>query len=927
MSNFAIHFIYPWVLLLLIPAIGLALFTYFRVAKKYRRTRNRVTSLVLHIIVSVLAIFALSGITFSYTEVNTENELLVLVDMSFSNTENDEYKNDFVRTILERSNSSNKVGVITFGYDQVYAVPLTDNTENLYRKYLNAPSPDMSATNISGALNYARGLFKHPTTAKIVLISDGVQTDGDAATTIKSVAAEGIRVDTAYFPNTYGVSEVQLIGAELPEYNIPLETDFDLSVTVQSRGASKAKITLTDNGERVENGEKNVDLVDGVQAISFTHSFEKRGLHKLCFSIECEADMLTENNTYYAYYYIETFNNILVISRDPAEAENVKTVLEEAEYLVTVADINDAPTVPKTLEEIRLYDEVILHNIGSVDLLKIDGLDELLNTYVNKLGGGVFTIGGDREDETGKTVTNVYNRDELYLSPTYRDMLPVQAINYTPPIGVMIIIDRSGSMGSGPGSPLEQAKEGARSALYSLSDRDYCGIMALDDNYVVEQSLLPATQQNKLISVIESIQMGGGTMYENAIWFAGKALAALSSVEKRHIILISDGQPGDLSDNNYLRRIQENFTSHDITFSMVVTTATSKDAVFKYACSIGGTGESGYHNLAAERGTVSDALRKDLNSQEIKEYYAQPFNAKIKDSDRNTVVSGITKADLDGVHIGGFYGTKAKDGATVPLVAPTVSKNADDAVVVGAYVPLYAQWDYGEGKVGSFMSELSGYANSWSGEFLASDVGKKFLLNAVNALFPKESIRYRDLSVGVTADNYTSDINVYTAMGEGESIEVAVTGPITDDSDTEAEVRKIRPNEDDGYSRIPFETLHAGVYEVFVQKLGADGKLLCEYKTHQSFSYSQEYNMFVDEPTCKALMEEIAAIGRGDVVVEPLEVFESFVETIDHTIDPMLALIIIALVLFLLDIAVRKFKWKWIHELVREHRAKKNDNR
>jgi hypothetical protein len=32
---------------------------------------------------------------------------------------------------------------------------------------------------------------------------------------------------------------------------------------------------------------------------------------------------------------------------------------------------------------------------------------------------------------------------------------------------------------------------------------------------------------------------------------------------------------------------------------------------------------------------------------------------------------------------------------------------------------------------------------------------------------------------------------------------------------------------------------------------------------------------------------------------------------------------IIAIVLFLLDIAVRKFKFKWIHEMVRESREKK----
>lgn len=55
----------------------------------------------------------------------------------------------------------------------------------------------------------------------------------------------------------------------------------------------------------------------------------------------------------------------------------------------------------------------------------------------------------------------------------------------------------------------------------------------------------------------------------------------------------------------------------------------------------------------------------------------------------------------------------------------------------------------------------------------------------------------------------------------------------------------------------------------------------------------------------------------------PLEVFEGFITDISRSIDPTLGMIIAAMVLFLLDIAVRKFKFKWIHELVREHKEKK----
>ena len=56
MYNFRISFENPWHLLLLIPALFLTFFFYFRSAKKYRRNRNRITSIVLHLLVTIFSI-------------------------------------------------------------------------------------------------------------------------------------------------------------------------------------------------------------------------------------------------------------------------------------------------------------------------------------------------------------------------------------------------------------------------------------------------------------------------------------------------------------------------------------------------------------------------------------------------------------------------------------------------------------------------------------------------------------------------------------------------------------------------------------------------------------------------------------------------------------------------------------------------------
>ena len=64
MSSFAIVFSSPWFLLFLIPLVLLTFIPYFGLAKKFRRTRNRLTSLVLHLTVVTLSVFVLAGMRF-----------------------------------------------------------------------------------------------------------------------------------------------------------------------------------------------------------------------------------------------------------------------------------------------------------------------------------------------------------------------------------------------------------------------------------------------------------------------------------------------------------------------------------------------------------------------------------------------------------------------------------------------------------------------------------------------------------------------------------------------------------------------------------------------------------------------------------------------------------------------------------------------
>ena len=181
MKNLRIHFSHPLLLLIFLLGAGITALLYFRLSKKYRKNRNRITSIVLHLVVLALAVLTLAGTIFTYQVPNKDNQIILLVDVSDTEAQSREARDKFVRTVVDMGQYDGfSIGIVTFGFDQVYAVELTNrvSVNQMMTQYQSAALPDTSATNIAAALNYAASLFYKPETAKIVLVTDGKETDG-----------------------------------------------------------------------------------------------------------------------------------------------------------------------------------------------------------------------------------------------------------------------------------------------------------------------------------------------------------------------------------------------------------------------------------------------------------------------------------------------------------------------------------------------------------------------------------------------------------------------------------------------------------------------------------------------------------------------------------------------------------------------------
>ena len=122
----------------------------------------------------------------------------------------------------------------------------------------------------------------------------------------------------------------------------------------------------------------------------------------------------------------------------------------------------------------------------------------------------------------------------------------------------------------------------------------------------------------------------------------------------------------------------------------------------------------------------------------------------------------------------------------------------------------------------------------------------------------------------------------------------------------------------------------SGIYEILIKKVRADGTIVSSQTVYKAFSYSKEYKRYTDEDkeTSNSLMNMLANRGNGSVIDnldDTSDIFKSFVTSIDKKYDPSYLFVTLAIIAFVADIAVRKFKFKWLHEIIADIKEKKEN--
>lgn len=610
-----------------------------------------------------------------------------------------------VRAWLERASEEREP-------DDMFGVVVFDGT----RAALLAPAArdsgelDLSVsfregTDIEGALRFASALFPQGASRRLLLVSDGVETSGDALAAASDLGsgASAPRTPVDVLPLAFAATSEAFVEAVDTPPTASTEALITVRVVLRSTGPTRGTLRLLSEGRPVrdESGAfaREVSFGPGRSVELFQVRLDDRRVHRFEAVFEPEqsmdgaliADRVLANNRASAFTVSPGRGSILLVdgvSDGAAEGAGRTLVgtLRETGLEVSVVSPMEAPN---DLLSLQNFDLIILENVAADEMTP--GAQRLLADYVAQSGGGLAMVGGPDSFGAGGWKGSALEP----LLPVTLD-LPEQLI--VPPAAMMIVLDSSGSMARGllGGMRTQQsiANEGAARAILSLDEQDLVGVLEFNNFTNTVVPLGPNTDAGESAERVRRIVPGGGTNMYPALGEAGAALASVEA-QVKHVIMLSDGISQGAPSQGY--EIAEGLRAQGIT---VTTIAVGDGADTETLQEIARRGGGTFYQVIDPNTLPRIFLRETrvVRKPLIREGEFAPVMRPVG----SPITAGMATS-------------------TPPLFGYVLTQKRNDASVVHAIdaptgEPILAHWNAGLGRVAAFTSDAHDeWARAWIG--------------------------------------------------------------------------------------------------------------------------------------------------------------------------------------------------------------------
>ncbi len=796
------------------------------------------------VVMRAIVIFVLILSMFGFSIKSFADTTTTMIVMDISDSADIAKAQQFVLELEENRTDKDLAGLIVFGKKAVIdSLPQAKPIQNFTSK------ADATATNIEEALLVADGLIPSDSKKRILLISDGRENIGDSKKTAKLLQEQNTVVDVYYTPKILE-NEVQLKQIKVPK-RIKSGSAYNIEVTAQSLKDTFGELQIFKNDVMVFHEE--VKLVRGENNFTFSDKADIEGGVVYRAVIMASSDSSKDNNISYAYSNVSGRAKVLIIENEDAGRE-----LENIFGGVDVVRIN-SNSAPTSIQEYNKYDAVILADMP-IDALPTQ-VPLILNSYVKDLGGGLLVFGGENSFMLGG-----------YLETPIEEMLPVDMElkdkSKTPDLGMIICLDRSGSMsGAQYGiQKLAMAKESVIRSLETLNEKDRFGVIAFDDtNNWISEFMKVEKNRKAIENRIAGITLGGGTSILPSLDLAVETLQGASSKIK-HIILLTDGQAEQQGYMSIIDRMKDS----QITLS---TVAVGSDADTNLLQSLAKQGDGRYY-FVNEFSDLPKVFADETRIAGKTILNNETFYPKIEEA--NAVLDGIKGLPT----LSGYVSTTAKTRANVLLTS-----EKDE--------PILATWQYGLGNSAAWMSDSKGL---WTKEWLASEEGISVFRNLLSWCLRKQNDNGLELQVKAKGD--FAEISAHLPYsGDVSRLSASI---ISNGKNTPIEFKAVSPS--DYVAKL--DNAASGVYVAQFSIEKSTGTDI--FSTGFSINYSAEYELKTDD-SGKNLLTELAQITNGKVLESPRDAFYTLPDMKRDEKDVSDILLWIALALFVADVAIRRF--------------------
>ncbi|MDN4495438.1 VWA domain-containing protein [Ureibacillus aquaedulcis] len=717
---------HPLALLLLIPLAGYFLWTWWQHRKQLKKNQQIVFGI--RIIAVILLVFAICAPYLLLTV--KEEQVLFLIDRSASLEGVEERAISFIEESLQAKEETHLVGVYSFASNLQTESMLTDRLEHV---------PELSdmgnkgETNIARAIQLATGIVDLKKATRIVLLTDGLETKGDAAEQLTKLSDSNVSIDVVSLSQTVA-EDVSVNSFTTPQVAYAGEQQ-QLVTEIESTTAAQAELYLYENDQLIH--QEPVQLEEGANVFTYRHVGQAEGLVKYEALVQVNEDAIFENNELTSVTMVQSTPRVLIVS-DREEGSAIASAIgtNSVKY-----DVKSSNELPSSLSSFLHYNAIIFDNIPG----HLVGEEKMgvIEQAVKNFGVGFMMVGGENSFGLGG-----------YFKTPIEALLPVEmevkGKQQLPSLGLAIVLDRSGSM---MGPKIELAKEAAARSIELLRDGDTLSFIAFDDRPWEVIETAPLTDKEKAVNTVLSIPPGGGTEIYSSLELAYENLTDLE-LQRKHIILLTDGQSYTAS--SYEDLIQAG-KENNITLSTVAIGADADASLLEELSEWG----SGRFYSVLDETTIPSILSRET---------AMISRTYIEDNPFYPIIYGAE--GWNALFEAGVPQMNAYIGTTAKQTAMVIAESEKED-------PVLAEWQYGLGRTIAFTSDSTG---AWTGDWARWGEWPNFWQTAISRMLPT----YNEIAYDIRLDAQGSFV-ITDPTNQAAFLDIAVVNEFGDELEAQLE--------------------------------------------------------------------------------------------------------------------------------------------